>query len=415
MRVGYGTVDITPRAGAPLAGVISRKGRFNRTVRDPLFARAMHVVTPRGELTLVTADILLVTKSLHAEVARRAEVGAESLMISATHTHSGTGGYWDAGRGRLFMGHYDPVQLRDLVDCIVEAIRRARNKPRVARMLTATVTLAGANANRRERFGPIDRELTLLRMDRGTAPPVDVVSFGAHPVIVCEREPELCSADFPGELCARIEKRGALPMFFQGAVGALSPLFPEFPMHVDEHLALVGGLLEQGYEAAVADLVPLDASPMQAHILRIPIDPGCRVFPSQGRRWALADVAALPLRAWMLRMARDADVGHHAPLHVFHLGRATLVGTPCDLGVTVAMAIKRVLRDASAQAVMVGSQCDAYVGYVHLPEDYDRLPDPGFRAMNLYENAMSLSGRHLGRAMVDAMIRDAAFAHGDAD
>jgi hypothetical protein len=275
-------------------------------------------------------------------------------------------------------------------------------------MLAATVEITGANANRRERFGPVDRELTLLRFDRGTAPPLDVVSFGAHPVIVSEREYEMCSADFPGDLCARIEKHGAHAMFFQGAVGALSPLFPEFPMPVDEHLALVGGLLERGYESAVANLVPLDASPLQAHTIRIPIEQTCRVFPNHGRWWGLADLAAFPLRTWMVRMAREAQVGHHAPLHIVRVGQATLVGTPCDLGVTVALAIKRELREAGASTVMVGSQCDAYVGYVHLAEDYDRLPAPGFRALHLYENAMSLSGRHLGQAMVDAIRRDTA-------
>ena len=87
-------------------------------------------------------------------------------------------------------------------------------------------------------------------------------------------------------------------------------------------------------------------------------------------------------------------------------------GTPCDLGVSVALALKDALRDAGVRVAMVGSQCNDYVGYVHLPEDYQRLPEPGFRYLALYENAMSLSGWQLGQQFVDELRQQLGTAGG---
>jgi hypothetical protein len=279
-------------------------------------------------------------------------------------------------------------------------------------VLGASATVAGASANRRRLHGPVDPELSLLRFARDSGSPIDVVSFGAHPVIGSERENGTISADFPGELCARLERRGVSPLFFQGAVGGLSPLFPEFPMKLDEHLALVGDVLERGYERAERSLEPLAPAGLEARRLPVALDAiRCKMLPPHGPWFAAGEAALAPLRGFIERLGRDGRTSEpEARLHLLRLGEAALLGTPCDLGVQVALALKRVLRDAGVRLPLVGSQAGGYVGYVHLPDDYAHVPEPGFREMAYYENALSLAGWDTGAAFVRAVREDAGRA-----
>ncbi|MFN7953916.1 MAG: hypothetical protein U0610_19465 [bacterium] len=401
--VGYARIDITPPVGTPLAGETDRKGRLAQRVRDPLHARALHIQAGERAATLVIADLLVVPAALHQAVARAAEVEPSALLLAATHSHSATGGYWNGGPlVRYFMGPYQESIFRELVARLAQVARESRARATPARLLGARVALTGVNANRRRLLGPIDPDLTLVRFEREHHRPIDVVSFSAHPVIGSERDRHAISADFPGELCRRIEARGRRAMFFQGAVGGLSPLFPEFPQPIDVHLSLVGSLLEDGVDRAETALAPLSHEPFETRLARVPLPPPtCRVFPATMRHGWLAEAATFPLRRWIAAQARHARHGDpDAPLHLVRLGDSAWLGTPCDLGVNVALALKQTLVERGVRFPMIGSQCDGYVGYVHMPDDYQHVPEPGFRELGFYENAMSLSGWNLGADFV---------------
>lgn len=406
LRVGYARVDITPPIGAPLAGETDWNGRFARRVRDPLHARALHVECGGRAATLVVADLLAIPAPLHWAVAREAGVDPASLLLAATHSHSATGGYWNGGPlVRYFMGAYQEAIFRELVTKLGAVARRARERLAPTGLRGARVATTGLNANRRRLLGPIDPDLTLVRFERDGEPPLDVVSFSGHPVIGSERDRHAISADFPGELCRRLEARGRDAIFFQGAVGGLSPLFPEFPQPIDVHLALVAGLLEDGVDRAEGELAPLACEPFEVRLERVALPPpSCRVFPPNMPRGWLGELATYPLRRLVTSQARRARQGDpDAPLHLLRLGDAAWLGTPCDLGVTVALALKGALAERGVKLAMVGSQCDGYVGYVHRLDDYLHVPEPGFRELGFYENAMSLAGWDLGDTFVSTV------------
>jgi hypothetical protein len=404
LRVGYGQEEITPSIGVCLAGNVSRRGRRCTSIRDPLFARALHLTTPTAEAYLVAVDLLVCTQALHRAVAERASVAPDTLLLSATHTHSAPGQYWDLGRGELFMGPYEGQIFEQLAERIATAIERSRAAPAPTRARAGAAEVVGASGNRRQRGGPVDPELRLLRFEPDAGAPISVVCFGAHPVVGGQLQPHTCSADYPGELCRRLEARGERAIFFTGAVGGLSPLFPEFPLSMDEHLTLLGDLLERGVERAERALRPVAADPLQASAIFVPRPrPSCAIFPSSGFASALAEAATTPLRRYVTRMGEDGWHPGDTRLGWVRLGDAAWLGTPCDLGVNVALALKRAMREAGIRHPFVGSQCDDYVGYVHLPADYQLAPEPGFRQMAWYENAMSLSGRDMGARFVAAL------------
>ena len=400
-------MDITPPVGsplsdAPLGAVVTGAGRHSDRLRDKLYARALHLRQGEREATLVVGDLLVITDRLHAEVAERAGSSRERLLLAATHTHSGPGGYWKGGRLERLVGAFDPAMFERIADGLASAARQAAAQVAPATVRGSSVPVVGASANRRRLYGPVDPELTVVRFDVDGDDPIDLVSFGAHPVIGSERDNGAISADYPGELCRRLVSRGVRPLFVQGAVGGLSPLFPEFPMKLDEHLELMGDVLERGYDRAIDELAVRPTGGLATDTVVSPVgEVECTMFPEAGARWKLAETAVTPLRRWMKSLGEDGRESRESRLGLLRFSDVALVGTPSDLGVGVALEMKRVLRAAGVGLPIVASQCGGYVGYVHLPDDYDHVPEPGFREMAFYENAMSLSGRRLGRVWVD--------------
>src|SRR5262249_24322640 len=70
---------------------------------------------------------------------------------------------------------------------------------------------------------PVDRELTVVRVEDGTGKPIaHLVNFAAHPTMLPAKELKF-SADYPGVLADGVEKEiGAPCLFLQGAAGDLS-------------------------------------------------------------------------------------------------------------------------------------------------------------------------------------------------
>ena len=127
-RAGFARVDITPPPGAGLMG-LGPEGLPALGHRQRLYARAMYLEDRSGErIAIVSLDLGESSIVLHRRVAERIReitgVGADRLLLSATHTHSGPSHYFgmpaydELGSG---VSAYDAV----LVDTLVARITRA--------------------------------------------------------------------------------------------------------------------------------------------------------------------------------------------------------------------------------------------------------------------------------------------------
>jgi neutral ceramidase len=99
-----------------------------------LWARAFAVESPcsGGRVVFVSADVGQVFQSVHTEVLARLEqrfgpgrYTRDNVALSATHTHSGLGGYSHYTMFNLAVGGFDPVNFEAVVAGIVESIARA--------------------------------------------------------------------------------------------------------------------------------------------------------------------------------------------------------------------------------------------------------------------------------------------------
>jgi neutral ceramidase len=94
LHAGFGRADITPPPGVGLGGN-GPEGLVATGYRHRLYARALLLEDPGGErIALVVLDQAHVSANLHRLAAERlvhtAGIGADRLIVSATHTHSGS-------------------------------------------------------------------------------------------------------------------------------------------------------------------------------------------------------------------------------------------------------------------------------------------------------------------------------------
>jgi len=95
LRAGAGRADITPPTGYYLMGWV-RSDAASQGQLTRLFARSLVLERGNRKLALVAADLGFVPAGLVADVVERLEsrgFGEESVIISASHTHSAPAGY----------------------------------------------------------------------------------------------------------------------------------------------------------------------------------------------------------------------------------------------------------------------------------------------------------------------------------
>ena len=168
LRAGVGRADVTPKLGYYLGGW-TRKDRSAQGQHTRLFANA--VVLQRGgtKVALVSLDLFMVPGGLVQHVAQAvADRGftEQNLVINATHTHSGPGGYGNspvlntaapsletATDPFSFVALLDPApadrQLYTfLVNQIAAAVRRADEDLAPAALGWGSAALTGITRNR---------------------------------------------------------------------------------------------------------------------------------------------------------------------------------------------------------------------------------------------------------------------------
>ena len=91
IRLGVASVKISPPTGTPMAGYYSQ--RASRGVLDDLYAKAAVWDDGKTRTAMIVCDLCHVPRPIVLEarrlIAEQTGVPAESVMIAATHTHTG--------------------------------------------------------------------------------------------------------------------------------------------------------------------------------------------------------------------------------------------------------------------------------------------------------------------------------------
>jgi neutral ceramidase len=194
LLAGFARVDITPPTGVGLAGN-GPEGNRAEGYRMRLYVRALVLEDRHGErLALVSADLPHVSALLQRRVAKRTGtigLGVDRLLLSATHTHSSVGHFYEASaynESSSIVAGFDQEILDSLSSRIARALELAVRDLDSARAAWGATPVWGQTRIRSlhpmrrnqppptpilpppdglgEDYRLVDPTLTLLRVDR---------------------------------------------------------------------------------------------------------------------------------------------------------------------------------------------------------------------------------------------------------
>ncbi len=235
LRVGAAEVDLTPDAAYPMSGYFHE--RLNTGVRDRLHAKALAFLQGEERFVLVVCDLCSVTPELTDAVRRRTGLPPASLVVAATHTHTGPdykhelrdnpeSGYPARLVTAVSQAVSDALAAAKPVDCAVGSGTQDDPISFCRRFLMKDGNVK-TWANHRNpdvvrEANPIDPEVAILRIgDRAL-----LVNFALH---LDTLGGTLYSADFPYDLGLRLQKDlapGAMTVFANGCCGNINHADP---------------------------------------------------------------------------------------------------------------------------------------------------------------------------------------------
>jgi neutral ceramidase len=228
-KAGAAKRDITPQEAMPMWGYGARHDQLSVGTLDSLQAAAVVIQAGDKKIAIVGLDLgrSPSEKSLQNIRQRiKSEAGIEHSLIAGSHTHHGPVLELsdEDGKGK---GRFDAAlrYYKQLEDAIVAAIVEADRKLTPAKFATGAIDLDGFNRNRHTKLQPkpLDRTLTVMRLDDDSDKPLAVVvNFTGHPTIIPAQTLKF-SADYVGAMKATVEKEfGGTAVFMQGASGDVS-------------------------------------------------------------------------------------------------------------------------------------------------------------------------------------------------
>jgi hypothetical protein len=371
---GAASVSLVPPGGAPLAGYGSLTRRLlfpdilglypyafwfkpSEGTLDPLFARALVLEANGARVAWATVDLVAVDRRFTREVGARlraAGVAPASLIISASHTHSGPGAFGDSGLWAfLAVDRGNAVVRSALIDAVVRAIVQAEATKGPARV--AAFAREGPDVTTGRLRLPVDREIVGLRVDAAGGQALALVwNFAIHGTVLGAGNLRF-SGDVMGVASEILERELRAPVLFvNGAVGDVSPR-RHGAAAVREVAAELAAGVREGWEQSQ----DLRAAPIAVRATRVSLP-----APSVSARNCLGAWIPpglnLPL-GWA--MPRDAE------LTAVALGEMVWVVFPGELQSALGREIKDAARARFGFGFVAGVSND-YLGYFVTAEAY---------------------------------------------
>lgn len=324
--------------------------------RDVLAARALVLERDGRRLTWLTLDVVAVDRATTGAIAARLGAGIGTLLVSASHTHSGPGGYVDSAvAGMLTMDRFDPVVREAIVAAAAAAVRSAELTRAPAQVAFARIDGPRIIASRLGQ--PLDHELGVLAVRRPSGIPVAAVwNFGIHGTMLGGRNLEL-SGDVVGVASQLVEKQlGAPALFVAGALGDVSPAQHGASALATVAATLAGAVLE-GWRTAV----PLARTTLTTRTMAL-------ALPAP--RLSLRNC----MGGWVPR-AMTVRLGSMFPrettLTAVALGDLAWVAIPGELQTALGRRLKTQGREIFGDVFIAGVS-NEYLGYFVTPTDSER-------------------------------------------
>ncbi len=240
LKAGHARLDITPPPGYGLFGY-GPEAKRAVGYRNRLYVRSLVLEDANGEVVaFALADLDMVSTLLHRLVAEKlleatdSAIGADRLILSATHTHSAPGHYlsgWPLNEFGSSIGGFDAEFAEWLADKIAKTVVSAYEARRPARAGWAVTDVWGHTRN---------RSLDAYRLNSGT--PLRVAAAPAW-------LPEAQRAVNPRWAMLRVDEQDSDGRFVPAAAFSIFAIHGTgFPSGNDLYEADIHGLVARGLE-----------------------------------------------------------------------------------------------------------------------------------------------------------------------
>lgn len=357
--------------GVPLAGYSDRAGRPSTGVDDAVDVEALVVSDGRDHAALAASDLLIVpprvARRVRRLVAERTPLAPASLLLNASHTHAGPGGFAPGWLARQSAGPFDPEVEAALVEAFAGAIVAAWEAREPARAGHVTRPVPEWVRNRARPEAPVDAELQLTVLEQEDGDRLLVTCYAAHPTLLPPAQMRL-SAAYPGFLERALESAtGDEAFFLSGAVGSMAPVATDgAPIEQSRRL---GEALARRAVAALPD-VRLSGELDVAWTATAYSAPALQVRPRAGLRWSPFLVRAL-------------GVEPEGRLTAIRIGDLVVAGFPGDLSGEIAVELKSRARRRGLE-LWTTSFNGAYLGYISPDRYYASASSGGPAGYEMY-------------------------------
>jgi len=224
--LGRGIADVTgPVLGAQMMGY-SYDGQVTEGIHTRLKSRAFIIAEPGSDkrVVFVSADLATVEHDMTLAVIDRLQLlfgelySRDNIILSASHTHSGPGGYLELTNKLEKLGEFSPQHFYRIVDGIVNSIAAAHAdlQPGTLRINKGNVEGAGINRSltayqenpeqeRAHYENNIDKEMTLLKLSGDTGD-IGMINWYAVHATSMTYQNRLISGDHKGYASLTIER-----------------------------------------------------------------------------------------------------------------------------------------------------------------------------------------------------------------
>lgn len=222
---GWSKSNMTPAHPIDLVGYAPR-GPYE-FVQDSSYVKALTLSNGKTQLAWLNFELLIVHPFLDKairEAVAKANLPIDQLIFTATHTHSGMGGYMPGPLGEIAFGGFNQEILDLMVEKSVAALKAA-----ITSQDSVTITYRKSEArafveNRFIKNDPIDPFVRQLIFSRKDGKKATLLTYSAHATTMSSKFMGL-SGDYPFYLMRNLETHEYDFAFFAaGTVGSHRPL-----------------------------------------------------------------------------------------------------------------------------------------------------------------------------------------------
>ena len=221
---GWATVNVTPAQPAALVGYTPR-GPYT-FVQDSSHVKALTLSNGKSSIAWLNYELLIVHPQLADQVrsgVQKAGISVDQLIFTATHTHSGLGGYMPGLVGSLAFGGYDEQVVEQLVAGSVRALQKALASQDTVMLAFKKTSVPDLVSNRFVKGGATDPYVRQVLFQRKDGKKATFMTYSAHATALSSKFMGL-SGDYPGFLTQHLEEEVDFALFAAGTVGSHRPI-----------------------------------------------------------------------------------------------------------------------------------------------------------------------------------------------